>query len=90
MTYVGPARLTAKGTSGARPEARFDAGSMLRTEETVPQPSDDRAHLGSDDAVLLIVDDDPHYSRILVDLAHDVGLKVLVASQGRRRSRPGA
>ena len=82
MTYVGPARLTAKGTSGARPEARSDAGSMLRTEETLPQPSDDRAHLGPDDAVLLIVEDDPHYSRILVDLARDVGLKVLVASRG--------
>ncbi len=42
-------------------------------EETLPQPIDDRAHLSPDDAVLLIVEDDPHYSRILVDLARDVG-----------------
>ena len=31
---------------------------------------------------LLIVEDDPHYARILVDLAHDKGFKVLVAMRG--------
>ena len=35
-----------------------------------------------DDPVLLIVEDDPHYSRIVMDLARDVGLKVLVAARG--------
>ena len=35
-----------------------------------------------DDAVLLIVEDDPHYARLLCDLAHDNGFKVLVASRG--------
>ena len=29
-----------------------------------------------------IVEDDPHYARILVDLAHDQGFKVLVATRG--------
>ena len=81
ITYVGPARAIAKGTSGARPEARADAGSIL-AEETPPQPTDDRADLAPDDAVLLIVEDDPHYARILADLARDVGLKVLIASRG--------
>ncbi len=32
--------------------------------------------------MLLIVEDDPHYARVLVDLAHDHGLKVLVAMRG--------
>jgi CheY-like chemotaxis protein len=32
--------------------------------------------------VLLIVEDDPHYARIMADLAHDNGLKVLVAARG--------
>ena len=32
--------------------------------------------------MLLIVEDDPHYARIMVDLAHDHGLKVLVAGRG--------
>jgi CheY-like chemotaxis protein len=82
QSYVGPARVLAKGASGTRSEARPDAASMHRTEETLPQPTDDRAHLAPGDAALLIVEDDPHYSRILVDLARDVGLKVLIASRG--------
>ena len=32
--------------------------------------------------VLLIVEDDPHYARVLVDLAHDNGFKVLAAATG--------
>ncbi len=32
--------------------------------------------------MLLIVEDDPHYARIMVDLAHDSGLKVLVTQRG--------
>ena len=43
ITYVGPARAIAKGTSGARPEARADVGSMRSRSETPPQPTDDRA-----------------------------------------------
>jgi CheY-like chemotaxis protein/HAMP domain-containing protein/GAF domain-containing protein len=78
MTYVGPARAMVKGAGGAR----ADAGVAHRAEETLPQPTDDRAHIAPNDALLLIVEDDPHYSRILVDLARDVGLKVLVASRG--------
>ena len=35
-----------------------------------------------DDTVLLIVEDDPHYARVLVDLVHDHGMKVLVAGRG--------
>jgi CheY-like chemotaxis protein len=33
-------------------------------------------------ATLLIVEDDPHYAGILADLAHDKGMKVLVAMSG--------
>jgi CheY-like chemotaxis protein len=43
---------------------------------------DDRAGIGPGDAVLLIVEDDPHYARIIADLAHDQGLKVLIAMRG--------
>ncbi len=41
-----------------------------------------------DDPTLLIVEDDPHYARILVDLAHDKGLKVLVAMRGSEALNP--
>ncbi len=43
---------------------------------------DDRDTLQPDDTILLIVEDDPHYARILVDLAHDQGFKVVVAVCG--------
>jgi len=43
---------------------------------------DDRNTLQPDDTILLIVEDDPHYARILVDLAHDKGFKVVVAMRG--------
>ena len=44
--------------------------------------ADDREAVQPEDATLLIVEDDPHYARILVDLAHDNGFKVLVAMRG--------
>jgi CheY-like chemotaxis protein len=43
---------------------------------------DDRLNIEPGDATLLIVEDDPHYARIIADLAHDKGLKVLVAMRG--------
>ena len=56
---------------------------------------DDRLDIEPGDTMLLIVEDDPHYARILVDLAHDEGFKVLVAMRGadaldarRSSSRP--
>ena len=43
---------------------------------------DDRLNLEPGDTILLIVEDDPHYARVLIDLARDKGFKVLVASRG--------
>ena len=43
---------------------------------------DDRHMIQPGDPVLLIVEDDVTFARILVDLAHDRGIKVLVALRG--------
>jgi len=51
-------------------------------ERQVEQIEDDRAGLTERDTVLLVVEDDPHYARILMDLAHGEGFKVIVASRG--------
>ncbi len=51
-------------------------------EHPLEQIADDREDLKPGDMVLLIVEDDPHYARILVDLAHDNGFKVLAAATG--------
>jgi CheY-like chemotaxis protein/signal transduction histidine kinase/HAMP domain-containing protein len=79
------------GSSGlAVPETGKDSSvySNLRltkygaTERAVEQIQDDRTDLEPDDAVLLIVEDDPHYARVVRDLSHDKGFKVLVATNG--------
>jgi CheY-like chemotaxis protein len=43
---------------------------------------DDRNNIDASDHVMLIVEDDMTFARILVDLAHDRGLKALVAGRG--------
>ena len=48
----------------------------------VEQVPDDRAEIHPSDAVLLIVEDDPHYARVLLSLARDRGFKGLVARTG--------
>ena len=61
--------------------------------EVVP---DDRASLRPGDLSLLVVEDDPHYARVLADLARDSGFKVLIATRGTealelaRELRPSA
>jgi CheY-like chemotaxis protein len=51
-------------------------------QHAVKQIEDDRANIEAGDAVLLIVEDDQHYARVLVNLAQDKGFKILAASHG--------
>ncbi len=53
--------------------------AALATPEVI---LDDRADLMPGEQSLLIVEDDPHYARLLVDRAHDLRFKVLVAQRG--------
>src|SRR5207302_8314459 len=55
---------------------------LVRAAEPVETVPDDRLTIEPGDAVLLIVEDDPHYARIVADLAHGPGLQVLVAMRG--------
>ena len=48
----------------------------------IEQVPDDRAEIRPSDAVLLIVEDDPHYARVLLSLARDRGFKGVVARTG--------
>ncbi len=49
---------------------------------TADRVADDRNDIVEGDSVFLIVEDDPHYARIVAGLAKDQGLKVLVAMNG--------
>ncbi|HZW05971.1 MAG TPA: response regulator, partial [Phycisphaerales bacterium] len=83
VRYAGPtANLALKDRSGG-PLRRPGLALPERVAEHVPeQIPDDRDNLQPQDTVLLIVEDDPHYARVLVDLARDTGFKVLVANRG--------
>jgi HAMP domain-containing protein/CheY-like chemotaxis protein/signal transduction histidine kinase len=58
------------------------ASQAVATQERVVELPDDRLNLEPGDTILLIVEDDPHYARVLIDLARDKGFKVLVATRG--------
>jgi CheY-like chemotaxis protein len=83
QTYVGPSTGVAvvdrKAPSAPTTLQLASSAVAERWMEKVP---DDRENLQPDDAVLLIVEDDPHYAGVLCDLAHDIGFKILVAARG--------
>ncbi len=65
--------------------SQYTAAPALQTatqERVIEQLPDDRLNLEPGDTILLIVEDDPHYARVLIDLARDKGFKVLVAARG--------
>jgi HAMP domain-containing protein/CheY-like chemotaxis protein/signal transduction histidine kinase len=83
QTYVGPATAGAgPAEAGFRSSIRPAQVSAGVTEHVVEKIADDRDNLQTDDAVLMIVEDDAHYARVLRDLARDKGFKVLVATRG--------
>jgi signal transduction histidine kinase/CheY-like chemotaxis protein len=45
-------------------------------------PSDDRAQIGGNDAVLLLVDDDPVFAQVILDINRRLGYKTLLAGCG--------
>jgi HAMP domain-containing protein/CheY-like chemotaxis protein/signal transduction histidine kinase len=51
-------------------------------ERPVEQIPDDRLNIEPGDSILLVVEDDPHYARVILDLARDKGFKVLVSMRG--------
>ena len=82
QTYVGPSTGVGVPEKKALPPAALVQASAGFVAERLEQIADDRDNLQPDDAVLLIVEDDPHYARVLCDLSRDNGFKVLVAMRG--------
>jgi HAMP domain-containing protein/CheY-like chemotaxis protein/signal transduction histidine kinase len=83
QTYAGPSSGPAtKERKAPAALAPLQSSAVNVAEQPRERISDDRTQVLPDDAVLLIVEDDPHYSRVLCDLARDKGFKVLLASHG--------
>ena len=82
MKYLGPSALLRSATPPLPlpAEAAFLGTPMaVQVTEAI---TDDRLALKPGDLSLLIVEDDRHYARVLLDLAHAHGFKVLLASRG--------
>jgi HAMP domain-containing protein/CheY-like chemotaxis protein/signal transduction histidine kinase len=83
LHYAGP-------TSGPRPIYGSSALKSFESklipaataERTVEPVQDDRSSIEKGDPVLLIVEDDANFARVLVDIARDRGFKSLVAMRG--------
>ncbi|MBR0798821.1 HAMP domain-containing protein [Bradyrhizobium jicamae] len=80
LKYSGPVSPRPPAPLSQAPVPALQASSTQ--ERAIEQLADDRLDLEPGDTILLIVEDDPHYARVLIDLARDKGFKVLVASRG--------
>jgi HAMP domain-containing protein/CheY-like chemotaxis protein/signal transduction histidine kinase len=81
IKYVGP-NATPPGVTTALPLSSSSSVAHIASDRPVEPIPDDRMDVQPGDAILLIVEDDPHYARILVDLARDKGFKALLAMRG--------
>ena len=79
--------------AGAASNRRAGRSSEIAADEVKPEMTvlpvardehiaDDRNAIDPGDSSLLIVEDDPHYARILLGLARDKGFKGIVATKG--------
>jgi CheY-like chemotaxis protein/signal transduction histidine kinase/HAMP domain-containing protein len=81
ITYTGPTQRQLVATTGTHAPAPMPVLSIAKAEEMVP---DDREDIREGDAILLIIEDDPHYARILLGIARTKGFKAIVANRGQQ------
>jgi CheY-like chemotaxis protein/HAMP domain-containing protein/signal transduction histidine kinase len=77
--YTGPSKVEiSRHSRSAAPSATPHVFAVQREEPI----EDDRGNIVEGDTVLLIIEDDPHYARILLGLAREKGFKGVVATNG--------
>jgi HAMP domain-containing protein/CheY-like chemotaxis protein len=91
FTLYLPANYSGPATPVAPPSMNFrnDGGDRLSalrahvvSERAAEEIADDRHEVQAGESILLVIEDDPHYARILMDLGRDKGFKVIVATRG--------
>ncbi|WP_146853661.1 HAMP domain-containing protein, partial [Brevifollis gellanilyticus] len=93
LHYSGPDNLRAAPKSTSIDTARPPMVIPVSREEHI---EDDRNVIEENDPILLVIEDDPHYARVLLGLARDKGFRGIVANKGAlglslaRQFRPSA
>jgi hypothetical protein len=84
ITYMGSgiARTPAGGAEATQPAQPPVTFSIRSAERPPEQILDDRHTVAPGESVVLIVEDDPHFARLMMGAAREKGFKVLVASRG--------
>ena len=72
--------------AGHHPALRAPISPIVLPAPRAEEVADDRDAMQPDDAVLLIVEDDPHYARVLLNLARDRGFQCWWPRAAARRS----
>jgi CheY-like chemotaxis protein/signal transduction histidine kinase/HAMP domain-containing protein len=83
LSYTGPSQVrpVPAASNGASARLSMPVLTMAEPDDAI---ADDRAEIQRGDFVLLIIEDDPHYARILLDIARTRGFKGVVASRGQQ------
>ncbi len=82
LIYLGSAASKLQSPAGESAQASA-AGLAARAAERPPELiTDDRNAVEPGDSVVLIVEDDPHFARIMMGAAREKGFKVLIATRG--------
>jgi HAMP domain-containing protein/CheY-like chemotaxis protein/signal transduction histidine kinase len=82
ITYAGPSAAIRLASAPGAAQVQMQGAPAMLPERAIEQIADDRHEILPGNSILLIVEDDPHYCRVLIDLARDEGFKVLVAMRG--------
>jgi CheY-like chemotaxis protein/signal transduction histidine kinase len=82
LHYAGPEKVRTIAESTASPIAAVAQDFSFLPVAREHHVADDRENIAAGEPVLLIVEDDPHYARILLGLARDRGFKGVVALKG--------
>jgi len=83
IKYIDPSISMRSALEAVAKGGQPGAGSILEiSDRSVGPIADDRLEIEPGDPILLIVEDDPHYARVMMELARNEGFKVLVATRG--------
>jgi CheY-like chemotaxis protein len=84
LTFTGPTaqQLTVSAHSPVAPtRLQMPVLAVAKVDESIP---DDRDDVQPGDSVLLIIEDDTHYARIVLGIARAQGFKGIVATRGQQ------